>query len=313
VCRCDNMASITRLGEAFINQGFDGQVLGIHDRYTSGHPDRQPWQYETVPTPSQTEATVWIHQHKLVEGINDHRFQVLAFFDAMANVRAVVQQIGRVIRTQPGGDVVRKAHVLDHFRGRIATYWDLYRGYDVEATPEALTSVMSRYYLKKLIAAPPRYDYIDRKFRRRLDFIDPDEQKRIAETVADEVLFDRKVTFRRVADAATIAEITALVEAALTDADYEFTKFDVSAVAPNTVIYLCARVENVKFLNTYFFAEPHLEARLITVLPEAGLLATTSTGDGSGTDGVGISSVSTPNTNGVPVTFLAGADWHVTN
>jgi hypothetical protein len=121
------------------------------------------------------------------------------------------------------------------------------------------------------------------------------------------------VTFRRVADAATIAEITALVEAALTDADYEFTKFDVSAVAPNTVIYLCARVENVKFLNTYFFAEPHLEARLITVLPEAGLLATTSTGDGSGTDGVGISSVSTPNTNGVPVTFLAGADWHVTN
>jgi len=124
--------------------------------------------------------------------------------------------------------------------------------------------------------------------------------------------------------------------AALTDADYEFTKFDVSAVAPNTVIYLCARVENVKFLNTYFFAEPHLEARLITVLPEAGLLATTSTGDGSGTDGVGqlprpapvlmqrillpgsdnlgrISSVSTRNTNGVPVTCLAGADWHVTN
>jgi hypothetical protein len=44
VFRCDNMASITRLGEAFINQGFDGQVLGIHDRYTSGHPDRQPWQ-----------------------------------------------------------------------------------------------------------------------------------------------------------------------------------------------------------------------------------------------------------------------------
>ena len=148
-----------------------------------------------MPTPSQTEATLWIHKDKLAEGIDDHRFMVLASFDATTNVRAVVQQIGRVIRTQPGGDDSRKAHVLDHLRGRIATYWDLYRGYNAEATQDALTSIMSRFHLKKLIAAQPRCDYIDKKFRRRLDFIDPDEQNRIAESVADEVLFDRKVTF----------------------------------------------------------------------------------------------------------------------
>ncbi|MFP1155596.1 DEAD/DEAH box helicase [Mycobacterium sherrisii] len=286
IIRCDDMASITRLGEAFIEQGFDGLVIGIHDRYIAGHPDRQSWHHDAVPTPSQTDAIVWIHQNKLVEGIDDHRFQVLAFFDPMTNVRAVVQQIGRVIRTRPGGGDALRAHVLDHFRGRIATYWDLYRGYDAEATPEALTSVMSRYYLKKLIAAQPRYDYIDKRFRRRLDFIDPVEQERIGETIADEILFARKVTFRQLPQSATLSDITARIEDALTSADYEFTKFDVSAVAPNTVIYLCAQVENVKFLNTYFFAEPHLEARLITLLPEASLLGSTSTGDGSGVDGI---------------------------
>lgn len=286
IIRCDDDASITRLGEAFIDRGFGGRVVGIHDRYIRGRADHQEWQHDSVPTPSETEATIWIHQHKLVEGIDDHRFQVLAFFDPMTNVRAVVQQVGRVIRTRPGGDDTYTAHVLDHFKGRVATYWDLYRGYDADATPEALTSVMSRYYLKRMIAAQPRYDYIDKKFRRRLDFIDPEEHSQIASAVADEVLFNRKVTLRRLAAAATITDVAERIETALTNADYEFSKFDVSEVAPNTLIYLCARVDNVKFLNTYFFAEPHLEARLITVMPEAGLVATTSTGDGSGADGI---------------------------
>lgn len=287
IVRCDDMPSVTRLGEEFIKLGFHGLVLAIHDRFNPRDSDRQAWQSDTVPNPSLTKAIIWIHQYKLIEGIDDHRFQVLAFYDPMTSVRAAVQQIGRVIRVRPGaGDEVEKAHVLDHFGGRVATYWDLYRGYDSEATPDALTSVMARVYLKNLIAAQPRFDYIDKRFRRRLDFINPDEQQRIAKTIADEVLFNRKVTFRKVPASTTIADVVPLIEAALTDADYEFAKYDLSALIPHTVVYLCARVENVKFLNTYFFAEPHLEARLITLDPDHRLLATTSTGDGSGAEGV---------------------------
>ena len=37
-----------------------------------------------------------------MEGIDDHRFRVVAFFDHMGNVRSVVQQIGRIIRMTPG-------------------------------------------------------------------------------------------------------------------------------------------------------------------------------------------------------------------
>ncbi|WP_373123053.1 DEAD/DEAH box helicase [Mycobacterium marinum] len=286
IVRCDDMASITRLGDEFIKQGFDGLVVGIHDNYNPRGSDRKSWQYNAVPDTSVTSAIIWIHQHKLIEGIDDHRFQVLAFFDPMTNVRAVVQQIGRVIRVRPGGDESQTAHVLDHFGGRVANYWDLYRGYDAEANPDALTSVMARVYLKRLIDAQPRYDYIDKRFRRRLDLIDPDERHRIAATIADEVLFTRKATFRQVPGSTSISDVTRLIEAALTESDYEFTRFDLSALVPHTVLYLCVRVENVKFLNTYFFAEPRLEARLVTLLPSHRLLATTSTGDGSGTDGV---------------------------
>lgn len=286
IIRCDDMGCITRLGEAFIERGFEGRVVGIHDRYVPNRPDGLPWQYRAVPNPSQTDAVVWIHQHKLIEGIDDHRFQVLAFFDPMSNVRAVVQQIGRVIRVKPGENPSRKGIVLDHFCGRIKTYWGMYRGYDSNATPEALTTVMSRFYLQKILGVLPTYDYIDKKFRRLLNFLDPDERNEIRAVIADEILLDRSVVLKQLPAATPLSDVVRSVEKALEADDYEFETFDLSEISPHTVLFLCARVENVDFLNTYYFAEPRLEARLLLALPEHALLAATSTNSATAEHGL---------------------------
>ena len=42
--------------------------------------------------------------------------------------------------------------------------------------------------------------------------------------------------------------------------------YDVSAVSPDTVIYICAKVENVRFLNNRYYALPIIE--LFTPLNE---------------------------------------------
>ena len=92
IVHCDDVSSIERLGVAFIANGFRDQVVGIHDQFHRSRVGLQPWQHRTVPPPRQTDALIWIHQYKLMEGIDDHRFRILAFFDPLKNVRSVVNR-----------------------------------------------------------------------------------------------------------------------------------------------------------------------------------------------------------------------------
>lgn len=283
IIHCDDMARITRLGDAFIARGFSGRVVGIHDRYPSG-PPTDGWKRRSVPAPGQCDAVIWIHQYKLLEGIDDHRFQVLAFFDMLGNVRSIVQQIGRVIRK--GDNDTGQAWVLDHFRGRIDKYWQLYKDFDQTVTVEDLARAMSKVLVTDFTKVQPPVLYIDKKFRSVLHIQAEDggQPPMTPEEVADEVLFERRVTLRRVTRSATLDQLTNLVEADLVDNDFEFTRYDVSAVSPNTVVYICAKVDNVGFLNNRYFALPVVEARMVMLLPTRGVVATASTGSGSGTD-----------------------------
>jgi hypothetical protein len=283
IIHCDDMASITRLGETFIARGFAGKVVGIHDRYPSGDPT-DGWKRRSVPAPGQCDALIWIHQYKLLEGIDDHRFQVLAFFDVLGNVRSIVQQIGRVIRK--GDNDTGLAWVLDHFGGRIKRYWQLYEAFDKSVTREELARAMSKVLIKDFTKVQPPVLYIDKKFRSVLQ-IQAEEGAQppmTPEEVADEVLFERRVTLRRVTRTTTLEELTERIEDGLAEGDYEFTKYDLSAVSPDTVIYICAKVDNVGFLNNRYYALPIIEARMVMLFPTRGMVATASTASGSGTD-----------------------------
>ena len=286
IIHCDDMASITRLGEAFVARGFAGKVVGIHDRYPlGGATDR--WKRRSVPAPGQCDALIWIHQYKLLEGIDDHRFQVLAFFDVLQNVRSIVQQVGRVIRKSDNDTGL--AWVLDHFGGRINRYWQLYKDFDKSVTPDELAQAMSKVLVKDFTDVQPPVLYIDKKFRSVLQIQAEEgaEAPMTPEVVADEVLFERRVTLRKVTRTTTLEELTARIEDALTEGDYEFTKYDVSAVSPDTVIYICAKVDNVPFLNNRYYALQVVEARLVMLLRTRGVVATAGTAAGSGTDALG--------------------------
>jgi hypothetical protein len=267
IVHCDDAGAIERLGDGFIANGFKNQVVAIHDQFHKTRAGYQTWQHQAVPPPRQTDALIWIHQYKLMEGIDDHRFRVLAFFDPLKNVRSVVQQIGRVIRRAPG-EAGQNAIVLDHYRGRVRQYWELYKAYDNSISAEYLTKTLSRYYLDKFIEVQPEIDYIQRKFRGRLDL-------RTLRSVEDEILFDRKVTLKRVGPNEKIASFAPLVETSLAVEDYEFTK---STFGDNAIIFMMAKVDSPEFLNTMYFAEPRHGVLLLLLLPKHGLLAIATTG-----------------------------------
>jgi hypothetical protein len=264
IIHCDERSRITTLGDAFVERGF--KVVGIHDRFPEPQTPRD-WHHQKVPTPKDTDAEIWIHQYKLMEGIDDHRFRVVAFFDHMGNVRSVVQQIGRIIRMTPG-EAAKPAFVLDHYRGRIRQYWELYETYDRDLSKELLYKSLSRFYLDKFIEALPKVDYLDRKFRRLLEI------EKVTDAV-DEILFERRVSFKRISPGASLEPFLELSEDEFVLNDYQFVKcFQTQQEA----MFLYAGIENPPFLHSRFFAEVRHGARLLLLLPKHRLLAVTDTG-----------------------------------
>jgi hypothetical protein len=275
IIHCEDMGSITRLGERFIANGFGGKLVAIHDRYSTKGDDHQPWQHRSVPPPKATDAQVWIHQYKLMEGIDDHRFRILAFFDPLGNVRSVVQQVGRVIRLTPG-EQVQPAYVLDHFRGRISRSWNLFKSYDKSISPELLTKTMSKFYLEKFASVQPDIDYIAKKFRERLELTN------IA-AADNEILFDRRVVFKRITTADTMTSLSKQVEEELIVEDCEFKQY---SFGKDAVLYVYAKVASPDFLNTLYFAEVRHGARLLILMPKYQMLAVAGAGSGAGSEGL---------------------------
>jgi superfamily II DNA or RNA helicase len=70
-------------------------AIGIHHRFPSkGYPHL----VNRVPDPAEENAQFWVHQEKLVEGLDDPSFRMVAIFEPFSNARSLVQQVGRIIR-----------------------------------------------------------------------------------------------------------------------------------------------------------------------------------------------------------------------
>src|SRR5262249_3470167 len=93
IVRCGDSADIKAVARALEARG--ESVIGVHERFKST--DGAIFRRE-VPDPQAEPATFWVHQNKLLEGLDDPAFRLVAIFGAFSNARNVVQQIGRVIR-----------------------------------------------------------------------------------------------------------------------------------------------------------------------------------------------------------------------
>lgn len=124
------------------------------------------------------KATFWLHQTKLLEGIDDPMFVAVAILDGFTNDRQLVQQIGRVLRStdakrqqnQTATVIARNAKQLE----RIKNSWKQYLAFEA-AGEENLTSIIpSEAYLpERIVPAMPDQQYVDGSFRQRLPVTGP--------------------------------------------------------------------------------------------------------------------------------------------
>jgi len=148
--------------------------VAIHESFKD--PTR-PWEFHQVPDPKKRQEVFWIHQYKLLEGIDDPCFQMLALFQPLHNARSFIQQVGRIIRN-PSRKPNQICYVLDHSGGLNKMYWEGFKLYDLqlfEHGEEGLSLAIGEGWIERFMTAQPEITYIDGMFRSRFDIltIDP--------------------------------------------------------------------------------------------------------------------------------------------
>ncbi len=93
IVRCEDAEQIKSIVPILLARG--RTAIGIHE--TFGKSDGKRYVKE-VPDPSIETAQFWVHQNKLMEGLDDPAFRLIAIFGRFTNARNLVQQVGRVIR-----------------------------------------------------------------------------------------------------------------------------------------------------------------------------------------------------------------------
>ena len=161
IVRCRDRNNIMAIVDELVAHG-ETRTVGVHERFTSG----SPYFARNVPG-TDFDARYWVHQNKLIEGIDDGRFRVLAFYDRLGNDRAVVQQIGRVLRNPSRSQEDGTAYVLERRIGVTEKTWHSYLRFDSQPQAESAATIPD--LVERMLAAQPGAFYYDGTYRDRAD------------------------------------------------------------------------------------------------------------------------------------------------
>lgn len=248
IIRCEYQATIRQIGAALELLG-KSYVL-IHENFEDNGP--QPYERRTVPDPSEEDAIYWVHQFKLLEGIDDSRFQLLALYQELRTTRQFVQQVGRVIRN-PSRELDAVAHVLDHSNGLQKELWDGFIAFDLLLRKEGVeVADFGDKLLDELVKAQPGVVYLDGRFRIpfSLSDIDPAEELSLPLTVN---IFRKDAEFN-------LARLCDEIDSEYAEQDRAFRRVSVN---PTTEIFLYLVFYNSPLLRSTCFIECRLGVTIV--------------------------------------------------
>lgn len=151
----DIETAVIKLRKARLN------AIGIHEQFKSSI---NPHLVRHVPDPKDTDANIWVHQHKLTEGLDDNRFCCIALFTRIRNDRKLIQQIGRILRLDKN-DRKKPAILLAPNEYSAQSEWEAYLEFEPQL--RLLDPQHFRDVVNTLLKVQPAVEYFEGKFRRR--------------------------------------------------------------------------------------------------------------------------------------------------
>lgn len=123
IIRCENVEDIKRMVTSL--RKLKKRVIGIHENLPKG-PDYS----KQIPSlTEQSKYDFYIHQYKLIEGIDNPDFCIVAIYSDFRSTRLLIQQIGRVLRN-PQKLENQNAYLFCNNDKLINEEWTKYLKYD---------------------------------------------------------------------------------------------------------------------------------------------------------------------------------------
>lgn len=240
-----------KLLQAAINRIFETQAVVIHDRAKKSAENHDLFTSVAAALRSRPDAQFWIHQNKLMEGIDDPSFVAVAIYDLMGNARQLVQQIGRVTRYSKGEDGANQVGwVLATTANaeRIRTTWERYKGYEEYAARNTAHIVTNEVTLPdRLLEYMAEYQYISGEFRGRFEFERPLSASDIQLPRTAAVLRTKGADFH-------LLRLSSLVEEFIMDKD-RFKVTPIEGMPDGTMGFSYYAWRNSPYLIDRFFSE----------------------------------------------------------
>ena len=253
IIRCRSRDQIRQIGELMrAHKHGRGGVLCLHELFT---PDpNRPWEKRQPSDPEASDApAIWVHQHKLLEGVDGPSFRALAFYSVLGSARALVQQIGRVIRN-PLRDASENALMIDHSDGYLADMWQRFIEYDTSINQTDMLRGLDDF-AKAFEKSLPPVVYADRQFRRRYGF------GMAAEQIKRSLRLPYRCHLYSARKGAKLSTLASTTEERLREAEFPFE----TIVANDTeILILFIKLQNSPLLAEHFFIERELHAFVAT-------------------------------------------------
>ena len=185
IIRCTNHDSMSRMRDALA--GLGARAALIHDNVKRDNP--ATLEYQSVDRALRATETqsieYWLHQWKLLEGVDDSTFCAVAIYEQFSTSRATIQQIGRAIRvldrSRPGGEVAT-VFASEDIQADVHARFQRYINYEAHFARDPRRALEQESNLPALLlqsVAP--YQYLSGDFRERVPLGDPLEPPKYAD------------------------------------------------------------------------------------------------------------------------------------
>ncbi|MBG60565.1 MAG: hypothetical protein CMJ16_08920 [Peredibacter sp.] len=125
IIRCSSEDSIRKIVKG-LNKLKKNTACGVHSNFSDEKDLYENYSNAIIGT----DYKVFVHQYKLVEGVDDKTFCFLALYDDFSNDRSLVQQVGRLLRPYRS----KNGEILIQEGSKSELSWDYFVKHDAEVT-----------------------------------------------------------------------------------------------------------------------------------------------------------------------------------
>lgn len=240
IIRCSQRSTIIRLTNKIKKDFKSIEVLSIHESFKTS---KEAHLISSVPRQTtKHNAKVWIHQNKLLEGIDDNQFKMLAIYDDFKNDRALIQQIGRLVRVAQTNENF-KAYVIDFSNGRHEKIWNNYLEFD-KVLDKSSFKPMSDKILEKFYGIGEDYEYLLDGFKKKFDFN--------SNQLPDNIKIPLRTNFIQKNKNFDLNEFKEFISEKLEEDDKRFIHEELTFGKTKVQVYFCLNISLSPYLEDYY-------------------------------------------------------------